>query len=230
MVISIIIEGGVLPGDNVSAATMDNVESLRQSLHRIFTKVLSDREDISIKIIPQAGRKQTVKTYLVAGEDSFLFVDLDMPKSQKQQWFDNLANEPTKPICIPAEKKDNIFFMIQEMEAWILKQPKAIYKWAIEYNCYLTKRPNENLADHTLLSNRNVEDIEKPSNVLNKLITTFFEKKVSGRKADKKRLGKVRYTKLREGAELLDSLNVALLVAQDDELQRFKTTFDTHND
>ena len=230
MVISIIIEGGVLPGNNVSAATMDNVESLRQSLHRIFTKVLSDQEDISIKIIPQAGRKQSVKSYLVAGEDAFLFVDLDMPKTKKQQWFDNLANDTNKPISVPNEKKDNIFFMIQEMEAWILKQPEAIYKWALEYNNFLSKRPTENIADHTMLRNRNVEDIECPSSVLNRLITTFFEKDISGRQAKEKRLGKVRYTKLKEGAELLDCLNVALLIAQDEELKRFKTLIESRNE
>ncbi len=132
---------------------------LRQSLHGIFAKVLSDKEDISIVINPQAGYRQAVKKYLVAGEDSFLFVDLDMPKTQKQQWFDNLSNEPIKPISIPTEKKDNIFFMIQEMEAWILKQPDAIYRWATEYNNYLNKRTDK-IDDHTLLRNRDVEDIE----------------------------------------------------------------------
>ena len=226
MVISIIIEGGVLPNDNISAATMNNVESLRQSLHRIFEKVLSDQEDISIVINPQAGYKQAVKKYLMAGEDSFLFVDLDMPKTKKQQWFDNLANEPIKPISIPTEKKDNIFFMIQEMEAWILKQPDAIYRWATEYNNYLTKRTDK-IEDHTMLRNRDVEDIAKPSTVLEKLITTFFEKNIQGRKTEKKRLGKVQYTKLKEGAELLDYLNVALLLAQDEELQRFRNTIIT---
>ena len=226
MVISIIIEGGVLPNDNISAATMNNVESLRQSLHRIFAKVLSDQEDISIVINPQASYKQAVNKYLVAGEDTFLFVDLDMPKDKKQLWFDNLANDLNKPISIPNEKKDNIFFMIQEMEAWILKQPAAIYKWATEYNNYLNKRTDK-IEDHTLLRNRDVEDIAKPSTVLEKLITTFFEKNIRGSKAYKKRFGKVRYTKLKEGAELLDCLNVALLLAQDEELQRFRNTIIT---
>ncbi len=66
--------------------------------------------------------------------------------------------------------------------------------------------------------------ILKPSTVLEKLITTFSEKDIHSSKKENKRLGKVRYTKLKEGAELLDCLNVALLMAQDEELQRFKNT------
>ena len=151
MVISIIIEGGVLANDNISAITMNNVESLRQSFYRIFNGILQEDEDISIKIIPQASYKQAIKSYLVATEDTFLLIDLDMPKQQKAQWFDNLATLPNKPITIPDERKENIYFMIQEMEAWILKQPEAIYKWAIEYNHYLTKR-TDNLAEHTMLN------------------------------------------------------------------------------
>lgn len=46
MVISIIIEGGVLPNDNISAATMNNVESLHQSLHRIFEMPIIPRKEI----------------------------------------------------------------------------------------------------------------------------------------------------------------------------------------
>lgn len=223
MVISIIIEGGVLPNDNLPAATLNNVESLRQSLHRIFSKILVEQENISIKIIPQASYKQAIKTYLVAGEDTFLFVDLDMSQAQKQQWFDNLTNDLIKPVFIPDDKKDNIFFMIQEMEAWILKQPKSIYKWATEYNNFIVKRP-DNIVDHTLLRNRVIEDINKPSKVLEKLITIFFEKNISS-SDKKKRLSKLHYTKLKEGAELLDCLNVALLLTQDEELQRFRNHF-----
>lgn len=221
MVVSIIIEGGVLANDNISAITMNNVESLRQSFYRIFNGILQENEDISIKIIPQASYKQAIKSYLVATEDTFLLIDLDMPKQQKAQWFDNLSMLPNKPITIPDDRKEHIYFMIQEMEAWILKQPDAIYKWAIEYNHYLTKRA-DNLAEHTMLRNKNVEDIANPSSVLEKLITTFFEKDLKGTRAEKKKLGKVRYTKLKEGAELLDCLNIALLLAQDDELKRFK--------
>ena len=86
MVISIIIEGGVLANDNISAITMNNVESLRQSFYRIFNGILQENEDISIKIIPQASYKQAIKSYLVATEDTFLLIDLDMPKQQKAQW------------------------------------------------------------------------------------------------------------------------------------------------
>ena len=227
MVISIIIEGGVLAHENVSALTMDNVEALRQSLHRIFYQILSNNENLSIRIIPQAGKKQAIKNFLSTDEGVYLLVDLDMPKAKISSWCNNLATSTNNPITIPANKSSNIFFMIQEMEAWILKQPESIYNWAAENN-YICKKNDILLREHTLLKGRDVENITKPSKVLEKLISIFFLKANTGRsRTEQKKGGKIRYSKLKEGAELLDCLDVGLLLSQDTELQRFQQILDS---
>ena len=46
--LNLIIEGGVY-ANNISAETASNVESLRQSLHKFFTRIIK-RDDIEIII------------------------------------------------------------------------------------------------------------------------------------------------------------------------------------
>lgn len=120
--VRIVVEGGVL-SCNAETTTANNTESLRQSLHSFFTRLLS-RDDISIVI---------------------------------------------------------------------------------------------SIADHNLISGKNIEDISKPSAVVAILLKHFFEKRIDG----KKRKLAV-YGKLRTAPVLLDCLDVALLETQDSELVRFK--------
>ena len=46
-------------------------------------------------------------------------------------------------------------------------------------------------------------------------------------RTEQKKGGKIRYSKLKEGAELLDCLDVGLLLSQDTELQRFQQILDS---
>ena len=102
------------------------------------------------------------------------------------------------------------------MEAWFLKQPDCFEKWAKLEN--YNKRDANSIADHNLISGKNVEDISKPSVVVATLLKHFFEKRIDG----KKRKLAV-YGKLRTAPILLDCLDVALLETQDSELVRFKS-------
>lgn len=80
-------------------------------------------------------------------------------------------------------------------------------------------RTKELILNHSLIYNKNIEDIEKSSVVIQTLLRHFFEKKV----ANKRRKLAV-YGKLKTAPIFLDRIDVELLEKYDSELQRFKTS------
>ncbi len=108
--------------------------------------------------------------------------------------------------------------MIQEMEAWFLKQINCLNRWA-EIEGYTRKDPQMNLADHSTIKNKNIEAISKPSEKLNLIMRRFFYK-------DKKA---AKYGKLKTSPLLLDLLDVSILIPMDSELQRFLSTVNSTN-
>jgi hypothetical protein len=144
-----------------------------------------------------------------------VIIDLDDKKENIPKWFCRLETEkPQKPIIIPDSKKQDVFFMIQEMEAWILKQPNSIEKWG-KANGYLRLDPTNTINNHPLIMDKNIESIKKPSNVLYNIIKHFFQKEYNGKKK------KIQYGKLKSAPGLLDQLDVNTLLKSDSELQRF---------
>ena len=100
--------------------------------------------------------------------------------------------------------------MIQEMEAWFLKQLSCLDRWA-EKEGY-TRKQEGDISQHSVLINKNIEDIKKPSDKLATILKVYFEKK--GKSA--------RYGKLKTAPALLDALNTSDLLPLDKELQRLK--------
>lgn len=115
---------------------------------------------------------------------------------------------------IPDDRRDKVFFMVQEMEAWFLKQPDCIEKWRLSMN-YDRKLPEEDIAQHSVIRNKDVEDINKPSEKLSTLIKKYI---FNGKKG-------VKYGKMSSAPGLLDALDVEALLPIDRELQRFKGTY-----
>lgn len=208
--LNLIVEGGVYI-DNVSAETASNVESLRQSLHKFFNRVLS-RDDIEITIFMGAGYRNAAKQFVEENSLTGLFVDSDSPAKTKHLWFERLINteHPEMTIIIPEEKKKHVFFMVQEMEAWFLKQPECLNRWA-EMEGYSRKDAKLDISEHSLIKGKDIESISKPSEKLSLLMKRFFFKETKAAK----------YGKLKNAPLLLDSLNVDSLIPLDLELQRF---------
>lgn len=201
--ISLIVEGGDI-SNNIDALTANNTESLRQALNKFFTRLLS-RDDISIKLNLGGGNKNAVKMFLNdTSHKTILFVDSDHLDTNK--WY----NEDMKDFNIPEDKKEYIFFMIQEMEAWFLKQLNCLDIWA-EKEGYNRKQEGD-ISQHSLLKNKNIEEIKKPSDKLTTILKVYFEKK--GKPA--------KYGKLKTAPALLDALDTSSLLPLDNELQRFK--------
>lgn len=208
--LNLIVEGGVYT-NNVSAETASNVESLRQSLHKFFTRLLN-RSDIEITVFMGAGYRNATKQFVESIQPMGLFVDSDLPPDIKHLWFDKLANKehPEMTITIPEDKIQYIFFMIQEMEAWFLKQPECLDRWAISEG-YSRKDAEFDISNHSLIKGKDIESIAKPSEKLALIMKRFFFK---GTKA-------ARYGKLKTSPQLLDSLDIDSLLPLDSELQRF---------
>ena len=201
--ISLIVEGGDI-SNNIDALTANNTESLRQALNKFFTRLLS-RDDISIKLNLGGGNRNAVKMFLNdTSHKTILFVDSDHLDTNK--WY----NEDMKDFNIPEDKKEYIFFMIQEMEAWFLKQLNCLDIWA-EKEGYNRKQEGD-ISQHSLLKNKNIEEIKKPSDKLKTILKVYFEKK--GKPA--------KYGKLKTAPALLDALDISSLLPLDNELQRFK--------
>ncbi len=216
--LNIIVEGGVY-ANNVSAETANNAESLRQSLHKFFTRIL-EQEEIDIIIFMGKGNRNAAKQFIDSPVPLSLFVDSDCPPEAKHKWFQKLINEehPEKTIIIPEDKVQYVFFMVQEMEAWFLKQINCLNQWA-EIEGYTRKDPHLNLTDHSTIKNKNVEAISKPFEKLDLIMRRFFYK---GKKAAK-------YKKLKTSPLLLDLLDVSILIPMDRELQRFLSTVKSMN-
>lgn len=212
--VTIIIEGGVINTDTTDVLTVDNSQALRQSLNRIFSELIN--EEVSIIVQEAGGYKSAAKLFANnANRNVFLYVDLDDEKTNTAAWFKKLeARNPQNSIVISDEKKQNVFFMIQEMEAWMLKQPLAIESWG-QTNGYERLYPNETIAKHSLIAGKDIESISKPSEKLKILIRHFFRNNYNGKKK------KIQYGKLKSAPGLLDHIEAIKLLMADEELQRF---------
>ena len=212
----VIVEGGV-PAVNVEAETSNNVEALRESFHQFFNRLLG-RDDLDVVVEVGYGNRNAVKMFIAAQGDSCLYVDSDRPSSELQGWFDEMANgNPQMPLVVPVDKRQHVYFMIQEMEAWFLKQPESIDRWA-SANGYQRRHAHkdESISGHSLVRGKDVETINKPSVVVATLVKAFFEKEAGGR------IKSARYGKLKTAPAMLDALDVNDLLGRDGELARFK--------
>ena len=202
--ITIFIEGGILPNDKINVQTIDNSERLRESFYNIMSQLISPNK-FNISIKQGSGNKQTIKFFksrIQKQKNSILLIDLDDKKNKKKQKL------------IDFELNDyngNVFFMVQEMEAWIISQ---IDKVDLYYEGkFLRKKINTKLSDDENISLKHPEEIVKPSKILKIILGRYFSYTMN-KKRNKK------YSKLKDGADLLSILDA-------DEL---KKTFSDFND
>lgn len=214
--LNIIVEGGTLD-PNVSDDTFNNVEALRESLNKLFSRLLK-RDDISVRIDIGAGYRNAARMFVKHAANHYLYVDSDDVDTDR--WFDKLDNpDPNKAIVIPADAKDKVFFMIQEMEAWFLKQPECLDRWGKAQGYIRQKRGIEIAADNQI-AGKDIEGLSKPSRIVGVIVQRYFERVLPNGKPQK-----VKYGKLKSAPGIIDQLDEQALVAVDKELLRFKVLF-----
>ena len=216
MVIRIIVEGGALPNTANNAhsetdLTLDGSEVLREELKKFFTAVLGIA-DISIIVSYLAGYKNATKVFIAKPEENYLYTDLDDVPERRADWFTHLEEDG---IVIPDERKADVFFWIQEMEAWFLKQPQSIERWATDRNIKI-KKP---IAEDPLISGKDIEHLQhKPSFVMKVIFQRDLE---NTRKGKNGRIQKLEYGKLRHAPRIIPYLIPKDLMAKDAELRAF---------
>lgn len=160
-------EGGIL-GGNDNARTISNSNALREELNRFMSKSLN-LDDIRIVVRTSAGYKNAAKFFMNDSSDSkYLYVDLDRKPELRDSWFDDIEKDG---ILIPESDKGRVYFWIQEMEAWFLKQPQAIEKWAEEENFEKKRADMPPIGEDASIKNKDIERLaHKPSLILANLL------------------------------------------------------------
>lgn len=202
--VTIYIEGGIPDTDD---GYLDNSAVFRENFHQLFTQILAlDAFDLAIQPIGQISKAaQYLQKISEQKINGILLIDLDGPKHIKSERLAaNYAADPSK-----------VFFMIQEMEAWILSQPEKIEAYALTQQL-LFKR-NESIRDNSLLKNIHPEEIVKPGDKLNTIFRQYFSIK-------KPRKGKIKevpknYTKSKDGPSLIGFLDLEQLIEVFDEVR-----------
>lgn len=214
--LNIIVEGGSFD-PNAGDETFNNVESLRESLNKLFSRLLM-RDDISLRVDVGAGYRNAAKMFIRDTKDHYLYVDSDDTDTSK--WFERLNNpNPEKSIVIPSDAKDKVFFMIQEMEAWFLKQPDCLERWGVAQG-YIRQKPDTPITDDSQIAGKDIESLSKPSKITGVIVQRFFERTLPD--GTKK---KVKYGKLKSAPAIIDQLDEKALVTVDKELYRFMVSF-----
>ena len=219
MVVNVYVEGGIING-NVDATTINNSEALREELNRFMQRALN-RDDISIVVKKCSGYREAAKQFVNASdeEENYLYVDLDRIPELRDEWFKSLSNIV---IEMSQDRKDNVYFWIQEMEAWFLKQPQAIERWAEEENLSRKSGQEQPLSEHASIKGKDIEHLrQKASYILGVILRQVF---TANDKTKKSKTGKVRdlkYGKLRHAPGIIAHLDAKELILLDKELRTF---------
>ncbi|MEG2792107.1 MAG: DUF4276 family protein, partial [Odoribacter sp.] len=137
----------------------DNNGNLREA----FSNLLSQEDRLKGKmprIIMGDGKYDAVakfNNHPLRSEDSvfFLLVDLDeVFDTDKEYYLEKLKNKNTRNFCCTAH---NTFFMIQEVESWILSQPEVLDQY---YKINISSK----------VKNIVPQKISNPSDYLNQLV------------------------------------------------------------
>ncbi len=186
-----------------------SLTSLRESFHQLFSQKLSSTE-FNLKIKPFGSITQARKMLeLMETQEinAVLLIDLDAPKEKREERLNQY-----KPF-----DTSKIFFMIQEMESWILSQIDKIEEFG-KNEGLIRKRDNEDINNNSLIKNKHPEEIKKPSEKLDTILRQYFDV-VKIRRGKERKIGK-RYSKAKDGPKLIGLLNLQILMQDFDEAKR----------
>lgn len=222
--ICIYAEGPSPEHNNKSAQTMSNSNKVRQEFNRILCEV-GGRTDVQISLEITGGYRATMKRLEDKPESiDFVFCDSETEIDHKDRnaWFTTMLEDPKKGkvIKIPQERRDDVFFMIQAMESWFLKQPEAIVRWASS-NGYTDKLPNSSIVNHAYIKGKNIEMLSDPKTKLKAMLKHQYS--IERIKKDgTKKIKNAEYSEAKVAPEILRCIDVDDLLAKDLELQRFQ--------
>ena len=199
--VHIFIEG-IATNDSNDVNTVDRSTEFRRAFHKLFSQSI-ENELIELSIEPATNWKAAAKTYIrhkQKGDKNYcLLIDLDGTIEHKPIRLNEILVGMDETLAhFPSE----VFFMVQEMEAWILSQPNAIETYANDQG-YKRKLEKE-VKGHHFLRVHPIE-ISKPSEKIKTIFREYFEEQIE-RKSQIK-IKAVNYHKTKIAPDLIKILD-----------------------
>jgi hypothetical protein len=205
----IYVEGGNV---GVPSSAIDSSTIFRENFHRLLSQIPGIGQNLRIQVI---GSISYASKYLErineAKEQAVLLVDLDGPPAIRAERVSGFY---------AGQDVTCLFFMVQEMESWILSQPSVLDVHASNEHL---KRVNvdEHIGDNLLLKGKHPQDINDPATKLDTLFRQYF-------KVQKVRDGKLKYKpksyeKNKDGPQLIGLLDFDLLKKAFEDADRLGT-------
>lgn len=205
--ITIFIEG--VPTPDPMAGTVSNSPAFREKFYDLFTQQIA-ATDFNLKIELIGSVTQTRATLERAHDYEHavaLLIDLDGPREELDSRLSRYDERD----------KDQIFFMIQRMEAWILSQTDKIEQFG-RIQGYARKRPNEAISENPLLNNRHPSEIAAPDEKLKTILRQYFDEiRIKG---GREKLKGKHYKKSVDGPILIGLLELSRLMTDFGEAER----------
>lgn len=196
--ITIFVEGGPSGGAS-SFATVSALATYREGFRTLFSSLSIPYQLIVEPIGSVSGARKYLEKIDAEGLDGFVLIDLDGPPADRAARI--AAN-------YSGVNPANLYFMVQEMEAWILSQPEKVEDFG--RNEGWTSKPKvASIVSDPAISGKHPEDIDKPAEVLDTLLRRYFQEvKIRG---GKPHVRPVRYHKTAHGPKLLARLDLTSL-------------------
>ena len=203
--VTLYMEGGVLPHQNVRRRSLDNTTRLRQSISKLLEDALkATGMPYRIVVLMRSGYKKAVKDFkkgLEDGEQDLLLIDLDQPKEKDLQ---KARAQRLLELEIELKWQERVFFMVREMEAWFLSQLEGIEQLAAAQN-WIRMKEDQPLSEDKSIAGKVITQVSKPSELLGTLISRYF---LTQRQPKKK---KAKYGKLKHSHLLMAQLDLQQL-------------------
>ncbi len=198
--IQLLIEGGesfFQPNKNTDLNSTSN--RLRQGFRELLEQEISSSDLNEYVRIDMGGGWREVKKYyeevVEDKENTLMLVDSDISDDKKEEQRIKRGLEP----------KENVFFMVQKMEAWFLSQPEILDEYYAE--------ADESIA---IRITKNPKEYSKPDKALNEILKAHYPR-------DRRQ----RYKKMKHDAELMQLLDLSKLKEDFDDVQRLINTLQT---
>jgi hypothetical protein len=195
------VEGGTPPQQHVEGVlTIDNSSIFREHFHQLLSQKFDPNLfDLVVQPIGSVTRVKALLEMLNHDQkNSAILIDLDGPESVREDRLKHFAPLDTA----------HVFFMVQEMEAWILAQITVLEDYAHKEG-YIRKHPLQSIEDDKLLSGRHPESISRPSEKLNTIFRKYY---TIGKVRKGKLVSKPKsYQKSKDGPSLIGILSLEKL-------------------
>jgi hypothetical protein len=193
--INVLIEGGIGENDpqNNNPAVVDNNNLLRQAFTKLFEKIARQQVKTIIYLLGPVGNERN---------------DLDRPNTDKNEVRQNVLQN------MPALLETQVYFFVQEVEAWILSQFDTLNM--PQY----TIQPGI-LQHSTLRQYNHAEEIPEPAYRLDMLARLFVSE-------NRKPKANFRYGKLKNAYQFIQALDVDQLKRDFEDVRNFSSLFNSN--